>query len=102
MHNNNRLRVRTSNSLDQIISIMPRGQILPVALVSVDGDIILARIGVDEDDGDFGGCGGAGGLRDVPVVEVPRHGGVVFAGAGLDGFEGLYHIIYAVVKKHIS
>ena len=80
---------------------MPGVEVVAVALVALDGDVAFARVGVDEDDGCFGG-GGCGRSRSGVVGGAGDDLGAVGCSTFLDGVEGPDEILscqYVVREK---
>lgn len=89
MNDHNGVRIVLRNSANQRISIMPRRQILAIALVAVDSNIVFAAVAVNEYNCGVLELGCGAGRGRSKVVEVPRDGGVVFDSLRLDRFERL-------------
>jgi hypothetical protein len=56
----------------------------PITLIAVHGDVVLARVGQQEDDCHVLLYGGGTRPDKVPVIEKPREGSVVLARSSLD------------------
>lgn len=89
VHNNDRVLVDRGHRIHQVVAIMPRSQVLAVALVAVDRDVVLARVGVDEHDRGVRELRLDRRVECVEVVEDPVDGRAVLPGAQLDRFVGL-------------
>lgn len=90
MRHDDRVPVHSGDSTHERVRVPPQRQVLPVALVPIDGDVALARVGVHEDDGDVLLRCGARGACQVPVAPPPRYDRafgalLALACAGLDG-----------------
>jgi len=71
VHNDNRVVVLSRNGLDESITSMPGSEVLTVAHVSVDDDILFTGIAADKDEGSRLASGHAGCAGSVEVVEDP-------------------------------
>ena len=107
MNDNNSVRVLCSNSKYQSVASVPCSQIfpgesificnvtvmakrvLPISLITVNSDIVLAGIRVNEDKRSRLEARGIGGPCEVEVIEEPRNTCVVRASAPLDRLERL-------------
>ncbi len=89
MHDYDGVVVFRSDGINQIIAVMPRGQIVPVSRVAVDGYVTFTRVGVDEYYRDLGLLGVYARGKGVPVVQPPVDARAVLACADLNGLEGL-------------
>lgn len=86
VHDNNCVLVDRRHRIHQVVAIMPRGQVLAVALVAVDGDVVLARVRVDEHDRGVRELRLDRRVERVEVIEDPVDGRAVLPGAQLDRF----------------
>lgn len=48
VHHHHRIPILRGNRQDQVVTAMPRRQVLAVALIAVNGDVALAGIAVDK------------------------------------------------------
>lgn len=96
VHDNNRILVDRRHRIHQVVATMPGGQVLAVALVPVDRDVVLARVRVDEHDGRVRELRLDRRVERVEVVEDPVHGRAVLPGAQLDRFVGLDSVLVLV------
>lgn len=96
VHDNNRILVDRRHRIHQVVATMPGGQVLAVALVAVDRDVVLARVRVDEHDRRVGELRLDRRVERVEVVEDPVHGRAVLPGTQLDRFVGLDSVLVLV------
>lgn len=89
VHDNDRVPIDRRHRIHQVVAIMPGGQVLAVALVAVDRDVVLARVRVDEHDRCVRELRLDRRVECVEVVEDPVDGRAVLPGAQLDCFVGL-------------
>jgi hypothetical protein len=107
MNNNDGVLVDSRNSLDEFISVVPSGQIVPITLVSnrmdltrsteslpitlvpIYSDILFTGVASDKHHCHVLVSSGSCSTSRIPVIEPPSDGGVILLGTLLDGFEGL-------------
>src|SRR5271154_5109187 len=77
-----------SDSLDELIAILPCRQVIPISLIAVDGDVSLARIRLDKRE--THGCLLSGGSNKavVVIIEDPLTHAPVLSGSSLKRFHG--------------
>ena len=68
---------------------MPSCEVLAIAHVAVDSDVLLARVRRDKDEGSILLLGKVASALEVEVVEKVRNRGVIFASPNADCFERL-------------
>lgn len=91
MDDNDGVGLNRRNSLDKLVALMPCGEVVAVSGVAVDGDVALAAVGLEEDDGGVNAdalVANLLGLLEVEVVKCPRKGCAIFHGATLQGLVG--------------
>ena len=71
VNDNNSVLVVVSNSFDEGVGILPKGQVLPITFIPVDRDVLFARVRIDEDDlrRTYQCCFMPSNLR----LDIPRH-----------------------------
>lgn len=96
VHDNDRVLVDRGHRIHQVVAIMPRSQVLAVALVAVDRDVVLARVRVHEYDRCVCELRLDRRVECVEVVEDPVDGRAILPGAQLDRFVGLNSVLVLV------
>lgn len=71
VHDHHRVAVLRSDCEDERVPSVPCSQVLAVALVAVDCDVVLTRVRVDEDHRDLALDGDIARYVGVKIIEVP-------------------------------
>jgi hypothetical protein len=76
------------NSKHEIISGVPRCQVIPVSDIAINIDVFFAAVAVEEHHGDFHAGYGASGQFEIKVVQRPVNKSLIDNRTSLDGLEG--------------
>lgn len=101
MHYDNGVTVDSGNGLDQCVASMPGIQVIsvtllvatqfalvsdvPVTFVALDSDIVLSRVGIDEDNGHIFSFGSSSCSCQIAITDGAGNSCSVSVGAGGDG-----------------
>ena len=100
---NDGIVILCSNSKNKLVALVPCSEILPVARITVNGDVTLrnvifkhearlfwvthlARIGINENNSSLYANDRIACLVEVPVIEIPENARLVNPGTCLNGF----------------
>jgi hypothetical protein len=80
---------RIGSGEHDVVPVVPRCEVVAIPLVAVYGDVLLAGVRVDPDDGHLGCLGYARDTTEIPVVEPPLEHGAITPRLLGNGSEGV-------------
>ncbi len=71
MHHHDGVVILRSDRVDEIVSTVPGRQVASVTFITIDGNVLLARVRVEEDEGSASSDGHVPCAREVEIIENP-------------------------------